>query len=324
VALTAALLVVACTPSIPNTNDLALTAKPADQLFREARESLSSQRLVRERYEFDRDGVHNVLTVTTDKQGGATGTWREGSGTFDFVQVAGRLWARPDRAYLAAKGRNDTYAKNVLPGHWEVWKDVKPFRRGTITLGAGDLYNFLNGDRTDLRKGPISVINGVRAMPLSDAAGDTYVSATNPARFVRAVWRGQSAGASRSVTDFSYPSRQDIMAPTEPYDPDDPATLPARHHVTAIATPVCDSSACRFAASLTNIYGKPVAPSTLTFHVTESGSEVISCSTPIPALPHGGAEDVSCSAGGPAWTAFYNRGLGFNYQPIVHDPLWDD
>jgi hypothetical protein len=327
--LAASLLAAGCQATAPNAGDLAVATKSSDQLFKEARSGLASATFVREKDEFQRNGVHESITKTTDARGGVAGVWRVGSGSYEFVQMGKNEWDRPDRAYLANAGRNDTYAQKVLPGHWEVVKNVRPYVRGAITIEGGDLFNTLNGERTDLQKGTIGFTNGVRAVVLSDATADIYVSVARPARFVRAVWRLQQAnGVSGMVTDFSYPSRLNIAPPADFYDPEDPATLPARHRSTRVDSGPCDASACRLVAGVTNDYGKSVGQSTLTFHITDpANAEVASCSAPVPAIPHAGSQDVSCSVGGASWATYVNgRGAGqtFRYEPTIHDPLWDD
>jgi hypothetical protein len=308
-----------------------LFGKTADQYFTEATKNLASAPVVKVRASYIQDGTRYAVNYTTQKDGGLTGSVTFKGSTDDLVSVGGKSWVKTDKAYWDNLGRTDPLAQKVLPGHW-------------LVLPVGDALNRELHDsadslrhappHTNLKKGGTQTTSGQPTVKLSDSrTGDLYVTTSTPTRLVRLVYAPgytDAGGVSGMDAYLSYPETVKVTPPTEYFDPTDPQTLPAEYTVDNVTRGGCDQNGCGYTISVHNHYGRAGGQATVTVNLStrpQGGTDLGSCSAPIPPIDYNHTENVACTVRGAAWTNFYNAGTGtleWYREATVHNPIWDD
>lgn len=322
-----AILLSACAPA-----DLAFGGPSADQLFSRAIASVERAPAVRVDETFSHASTLYSGTVSVNRHGDVSASASVSGGRVDVLATSGRLWLKADRAYWDAMGRTDALAQKVLAGHWYASPDGALVRDLTEATSASSLSRSLS--RTDFVKGGRQTIAGQDTIQIRDPdEGDVYVTspARGPARLVRIVYAPgfeDSNGNSRLEADFSYPRSLTVSAPSDFYDPADPATLPARFTAESTNRGGCDSSGCAYTVTVRNQAGRLTGRAYLRVTLfTTAGMEIGDCTAAIPAAGFGQTEDVSCSVSGSGWAAFMT-GPGalkqWSREVLVHNPVWDD
>jgi hypothetical protein len=150
-------------------------------------------------------------------------------------------------------------------------------------------------------------VDGVGAVRLAGPRADVFIEAAAPHHLLRVHLRPGALVDGMAGADLIYRSYNrdfGIAAPTDVIDFSNLSTLPPAYTVISVDTSAC-ASRCIVSAQVKNLGGpRPaVAPSTVTFNMTEavSGKLVGSCKVPVrPDVGYGSITSVSCVIDGVA------------------------
>jgi hypothetical protein len=280
---------------------------------------------------FTKDGHEYRVDVARDRSGNSQGTVTLDGTRAQFRNTASRQYVLSDRAFWTSRA-NDPRLAPYLDGRW-VLDFVPVVELSTPNLArAFALLDRVQPGHSFNKKGVATKVNGVPAVPLSDADGVIYVSADRPYRFLRLVSSSRfrtADGVTGTSIDLDYPDGLAVEAPSPVVDTNDPATLPARYNSTANSfkfSSNCSSggSGCTLTVTVINDRGPQVGDPTADFHLQKpDGSSLGSCTAPIRAVGHNQTEDVSCTVSGSEWTAFTYVGGRFEGSVNLHNPFYD-
>jgi hypothetical protein len=280
---------------------------------------------------FTKDGHQYRVDMAKDRSGNSQGTATLDDSKAQFRNTAGRQYILSDKTFWS-RHANDPRLAPYFDGKW-VLDFIPLVELSTPTLSrAYALLDRAQPGQAFNTKGSVAKVNGVSAVPLSDADGVLYVSAARPYRFLRLVSSARfrtADGVTDIAVDLDYPAAFSVEAPSPVVDTNDPATLPARYNPTASSFkfgPNCSSggSGCTLTVTVINDRGPQVGNPSAEFHLQKpDGSSLGSCTAAIGPVGHNQTEDVSCTVSGSEWTAFTYVGGRFEGKVNLHNPFYD-
>jgi hypothetical protein len=311
----------------------AKAAPSPDQLLTLAFKNLEKSSSYRVQGTFTSTVPRVDVDVTAVAPGGAMGSITDDTraAKLEFIRRQGRI-------YLSGTSVPGLPGKlgQFLAGKW-VYNSVagtvvEPLISTGKLSAPGTLENaFLRGQSG--MASTTSTVAGRKVIQLSNRSEKvTITAAANPqlVKIERPVDSSPQDGFTEVNLDFGeFSWRSTLEAPANAVDLGDPTGLPARYSAVGgtLAKLACDTTSCGARVTVTNSAGaiEPIPPAVLKFNFKKAadGSLIDSCSVPIPLIPNGASEEVSCRVSGGAWHTFGINGGDFNVSPVVSNPLYD-
>jgi hypothetical protein len=277
--------------------------------------------------EFTRDSHRHQLDVTLDRGGDGQGSLTVDGHRVQYRSVDGHEYAMADQGFWAAQGALSPY----LAGRWVTGPQSLD---GLSSAALSRALSLLDGARPGVTFDRITQrtrIGSVPVVDLSDPSGDLYVSTGLSNRFVRVVSRPgyrSSDGVTDIRIDLDYPAPVTVVAPSPAVNTDDPTDLPAEYvldDTVLVHGSDCDVALrCTVTVRVVNERGPQVQPASAEIHlVRDDGSDLGTCTAPIPAVGAGQGASVSCTVSSAAWVAFTRVGGRYSAQITVHNPFYD-
>jgi hypothetical protein len=272
------------------------------------------------------------VNVASNKLGDSQGSVGvDGVPPYQYRFAQGKAFAQGDQAYWDRKLGDDRLAKFLMT-KWVVSSPTSlDFSLDALTREVLLLDVATPGSHPGLHKVGGTTIKGVRVVHLTDAAGDLYVTLSQPNRLVRVVSQiGYIAAGnvSRLNLDVDYPANLTVDTPAQAVDPNDPRQLPARFTYVADSFKFvnCDGpSVCQMSATVRNLRGQIVGDAHADFKLTKDAdnSDLGSCTAPIKQVDYNQTEDITCTVSGSAWVAFARVGGRYRGEVSIHNSFYD-
>ncbi|HSP09062.1 MAG TPA: hypothetical protein VLU92_05655 [Candidatus Dormibacteraeota bacterium] len=229
----------------------------------------------------------------------------DGSQTVEAVVVADDAYFR-GQTFLARHMGSDPLSTNLVKvagNSW--WKGSAGYvpRLTDLTDGATFRATFL-GSAVTSRTDHVSVA-GIEAVDLAGPRADVFIAAAPPFRLLRVRMKKGVTVDQLGDADLRYTNYDrdfHIAAPAEVIDFSDLSTLPPVYTVVSVDASVCGSP-CTVSAVLKNLGGASgaIAPSTITFTMTNPVTQQAtgSCKVPVqPDVGYNATTTVACTIGG--------------------------